>query len=131
MPRGNDPENKQTAAELADDFGTGAGNAEALIIANNEAHSQELVAAGMKKIDEEATAEARENLDSFGDPNGEDAIDVAVRGGDTIVIYEDEDDGRQHKHLVEADEGDKKASRKQKAKANTKAQSSEPAKDED
>lgn len=54
MPRGNDP---SAAAELADRYGDGAGNAEALIEANAARFSQELVAAQLLAIDYEASEE--------------------------------------------------------------------------
>ena len=132
MPRGNDSD--AAAAELADRFKEGLGNAEELIIANNANYPVELIQASEKKIDEEATAEARENLDSYSGPDGEEAKDVAIRGGVAVVVYEDEA-GRLLKAIVGDEDGQgsgpdakKKSSSK---KANTRAQSSkDEAKDE-
>lgn len=112
MPRGNDA---QTAAhELADRFGSGAGNAEELIVAHDAARPRELVAASMKPLDEEATAELE--LDKLKGPNGEPVVSASVRGGEVIVAYEDED-GRLHKALPSLYEEKKSRSSRSKSKA--------------
>lgn len=107
MPRGNDKEaaSQELASSLAaDSFAQGLGNAEELIDANNRAHSIDVIKATMKATDEEATAEARENLDAYSGPNGEDAEDVAVKhGGAVLVVYED-DTGRLQKNVVSDDD---------------------------
>lgn len=127
MPRGNDAdaaakELEATSADHADAFAKGMGNAEALINANNEAHSLELIQASNKKVDDKATAEALDNLDSFSGPNGEDAEDVAIRAGVTIVVYEDET-GRLQKYIVSDDSDGKKSKADRKANARAKASS--------
>jgi hypothetical protein len=118
MPRGNDAE--AAASELADKFSAGKGNAEELIDANNAAHPLEVIQASGKKVDDEATKEAYDKLvGTDGGPNGEEILDVAVRGGATIIVYEDEND-RMQKSLLDDGSGSKgtsKASKKRNAKA--------------
>lgn len=128
MPRGND--SQAATSELADRFSEGRGNAEELIEANNQERSLELVSASMKKIDEDATKEAREDLSKLSGPNGEEVLDAAVRGGDTIVVYEDED-GRVKKAVADEGGSKKGGSKKSGSKANTRAQSSKDEEDGD
>lgn len=114
MPRGNDSE--AAAAELADRFSEGRGNAENLIRANNAARPVELIRASEKALDEELTAEYQEKLDSLKGPNGEAVVSASVRGITSKVLitaYEDEN-GRIHKDSVLLDDGEqpKKAAKK-------------------
>lgn len=109
MPRGNDSE--VAAAELADKFGSGTGNAEHLIEANNAERPVELLQAQMKAVDEEATEAL--DIDKLKGPNGEQVISATVRGGQVIAAWEDET-GRAHKGIL--DDSDKKPSRRGKAK---------------
>jgi hypothetical protein len=106
MPRGNDAE--AASAELADKFSEGKGNAENLIDANNAAHPLELIQASGKKVDDEATAEL--DIDSLSGPNGEEVLDAAVRGGATVIVYEDES-GRVQKALLDDGDDEKKTSK--------------------
>ncbi|MCX6419317.1 MAG: hypothetical protein NTU50_07895 [Actinobacteria bacterium] len=106
MPRGNDD---SAARDLAAKHGEGVGNAEQLIEATQAARSDELDAAQMKSLDVDATAAL--DPSDFAGPNGEAAVSVAVRGGATIVVYED-DKGGYSKCVV----GEGKKSRPAKAK---------------
>ena len=104
MPRGNDEEGQQTALhELADQFGTGAGNAESLILGNTALRTGDLATISSFAVDEEATSEL--DLDSLEGPNGEYVVDAAVRQQGrtrgTVVVYEDES-GRLSKYLAES-----------------------------
>lgn len=95
MPRGND----QDAAihDLADRYGQGVGDAELLIDANLASQTQALRKAQILPRDEEATAEARKNMDKITGPNGEKVVAVAVRGSVesperyTVVVVRAED----------------------------------------
>lgn len=124
MPRGNDAD--AAASELADKFSAGQGDAEALINANNEARPLELIQASNKKTDDEATKEAYDKLvGTNGGPDGEEILDVAVRGGVTIIVFEAEDE-RVHKAILEEDPGEsEKKTSAAKKKANAKAKASD------
>jgi hypothetical protein len=95
MPRGNDAES--ALHELADRFGKGVGNAEMLIDANLAANTQELREAQLLPRDEEATAEARKEIDKLKGPDGEEVVSVAVRGAPDsgrrikVIVYRTEE----------------------------------------
>lgn len=84
MPRGND---ETAARDLAAKHGEEAGNAEKLIEQVQASRSPELEAASMKSLDEDATAAL--DLSTLSGPDGQPAVSAAVRGGVTIVVYED------------------------------------------
>lgn len=88
MPRGND---ESAAHDLAAKHGEGVGNAERLIEETYADRTPEFEAAQMKALDEEATAEL--DISKLSGPNGETVISAAVRGGTTIVVYEDDKGG--------------------------------------
>lgn len=104
MPRGNDnetPEQKAaTLHQLADQFGEGVGDAEALINANAAHRTTELAAISTLPVIQDETNEL--DLDKLKGPNGEYVVDAVVRGAGrtkgTIVVYETED-GRTLKYL--------------------------------
>jgi hypothetical protein len=85
MPRGND----ETAARdlAAKHGGEGVGNAEELIRMVQESRSPELELALAKSVDEAATAAL--DLSTLSGPNGEPVVAAAVRGGMTVIVYED------------------------------------------
>ena len=85
MPRGNDA--SAALAELADKFGKGVGNAEELIEATLKMRSQELRRAELLPIDHAATDAL--NLGELSGPNGEPVRSATVRGGTTVIVYED------------------------------------------
>lgn len=101
LPRGNDKES--ALHELADKFGQGVGNADNLIEANMAMHTQALHRAELLPRDPEKTAKVREDLGKLKAPEGGKVVDAAVRGGTTVLVYEDET-GRQH--LAVADDDD-------------------------
>lgn len=80
MPRGNDK-----SAEPATEGGEM--NAEQLIATVEAARDPEVEVALMKPLDEEATAAL--DLSTLSGPNGEPAINAGVRGGVTVMVYED------------------------------------------
>lgn len=101
MPRGNDP---TAAADLANEFGASAGNAEELINANNLRYSEDLTAANMLPLDQKAT----EKLDSDKIAKTADVDEVlgyAVRGKYVVYVAESPD-GRTYKDVLVRD-GDK------------------------
>lgn len=114
MPRGNDA--AAALKDLADKFGKGVGNAEQLIEANLKMYSQELRRAEILPRDDEATAEVRKDLSKLKGPNGEPVMDAAVRGGTTVIVYQDED-GRHRLATTEDEPAEQKA--KPKGKANS------------
>jgi hypothetical protein len=85
MPRGNDK--KAALSELADKFGSGAGNAEALIEASLENRSEALRRAELLPVDPDATRDL--DFGKLKGPNGEKVVSAKVRGGVTVVVYED------------------------------------------
>ncbi len=106
-PRGNDKDaQKAQLSELADDFGAGVGNAEALIQANAALRTSELAEISSLPVVQEETEEL--DLDSLEGPDGEYVLDAAVRGSGrtkgTVVIFEDEQ-GRIGKHLADYEKG--------------------------
>lgn len=88
MPRGND---ESAARDLVAKHGEVAGNAEKLIEQTYADRTPEFEAAQMKSLDEEATAAL--DISKLSGPNGETVVSAAVRGGATIVVYEDDKGG--------------------------------------
>jgi hypothetical protein len=108
MPRGNDKQAQEAQLhELADQFGEGVGNAEALIIANTANRTGELAEVTSLPVLEEDTSEL--DLDSLEAPDGAYVVDAAVRGSGrtkgTVVVFEDES-GRLQKALVDYSKGE-------------------------
>jgi hypothetical protein len=101
MPAGNDAQ--AAARELADQFGQGAGTAEALIQSSRERYAGDLAQAQLAEKDDEATAE----LD-YGDVaksagvKKDEVLDASVRG--EFVVYLVEEDGRTAKGAVPKDD---------------------------
>lgn len=85
MPRGND--SKAALDELADKFGKGVGNAEELIEASLAQRSELLRRAELLPVDPEATREL--DINKLKGPDGEKVVSAKVRGGITVVVYED------------------------------------------
>lgn len=89
MPRGNDP---AALSRLADEYGSNAGNADALIQANASRFSREMRAAGLLPVNEEAT-EALDvsKLAAAIDADGGQIISHAVRGEYATAVLESAD----------------------------------------
>ena len=88
MPRGND---ESAAHDLVAKHGEGVGNAEKLIEQTYADRTPEFEAAQMKALDEDATAAL--DISKLSGPNGEPVVSAAVRGGVTLVVYEDDKGG--------------------------------------
>lgn len=104
MPRGNDP---TAASELADQYGSGAGNAEALIDANALRMSEELRAAQMLTYDPDATNAL--DLGKVADVAGVDKVLSAAVRGDYVVFVAEAADGRVFKDVLRRDGEDLEA----------------------
>ena len=89
MPRGNDP---AALSRLADEYGSNAGNADALIQANASRFSREMRAAGLLPVNKEAT-EALDvsKLAAAIDADGGQIISHAVRGEYATAVLESAD----------------------------------------
>lgn len=85
MPRGNDA--AAALSDLASKFGKGVGNAEELIEASLKFRSQALRRAELLPIDEKATKAL--DLSDLHGPDGERVVTATVRGGTTVIVYED------------------------------------------
>lgn len=120
MPAGNDA--NTAAAELADKFGAGAGNAEKMIKASRERYTGDL---GKAQLMEAEDVEV--DLEVLASAVGEKSILAATVRGPYVVYTAEAKDGRTHKGAIElAELEDKKPKAKPKKaepKAETKAES--------
>lgn len=102
MPRGNDA--AAAVAELADKFAAGEARAEDLQAASRSRVSSELREAQLKEIDVDATEEVDwDRAAKACEVDPQDVLDVAVRGDQVVVVYEN-DRGDSLKVACDADD---------------------------
>lgn len=118
MPAGNDANN--AAADLADKFGAGAGNAEKMIKASRERYTGDL---GKAQLMEAEDVEV--DLDVLASAIGEKSVLAATVRGPYVVYTAEAKDGRTHKGAIELAELEDKKPKPKKAekKAEPKAES--------
>jgi len=100
MPAGNDA--KAAAAELADQFGKGAGSADELIRTSRGRYEGDLGAAQLKVAED-----VEIDLDKVAKAAGVKSVDSAAVRGDHVVFVHEDDQGRLVKGVVEASVLDK------------------------
>ena len=115
MPAGNDA--SRAASELADKFGTGAGNADEMIQASRAPYQGDLGKAQLLEVED-----VEVDLDVLSKTVGEKSVlSAAVRGPYIIFVYEDKS-GRAQKGCIELSDLEKPKP-KAKPKAESKAKS--------
>lgn len=100
MPAGNDA--RAAAAELADQFGKGAGSADELIKSSRSRYDGALGNAQLKVADD-----VELDLDKVAKAAGVKSVESAAARGDHIVFVHTDDDGRLVKGAIERDALDK------------------------
>jgi len=100
MPAGNDA--KAAAAELADQFGKGAGSADELIRTSRGRYDGDLGAAQLKSVEDVDL-----DLDKVAKAAGVKSVQSAAVRGDHVVFVHEDEDGRLVKGVVEVGSLDK------------------------